>query len=462
MVGCDPANAFRQLCFLTGDDQRQRAVCAEVFPGIPHEVHRQLHHLTVGDQGVDILLSLHGPELCLMVFPGIIACARFLFMDEIGSAAIPGLGKLGFPIFPMGGLQVGAGGGVVGIIDIFLQLLAEEIAHDGDQVAAGIGGGVFQVGVFALRRVAVFHGHGYCVAGGKLLPDAFEAGVMHIAFIAEGACAGAGEAPVAVAAVAIVKGGKCDLLRQNICALPVQQHGHTGGGADHAAVIRVADGLRDGGRIQQDGIRDLAGALRQRAGRPPVGIIGVFEGCGHQTQHRLRRLGAVGPYDGLQLEGGGGKTVGDVQGAVACAAEGIGIGPAVFIAAAGGMAVGVLRAAALDKRAPFAPGDPVGPAVVGLAAVGPAIVIRDIGPAIDLNGGPAGRVGVPGGYQIVPGEGLVDRGDIDALRSAGLQLQSTVAHGGRLQIGAFPDGKVLRRGDLDKIALQRNIRRRCR
>ena len=326
-------------------------------------------------------------------------------------------------------------------------------------MAGSAAGSVFQIGDGVLFLVAVFNRQAHAVALGDLLTDGFEAGIGNIAFIAVSAGGGTGEAPVAVAAKAVVIVQQGHVLGQQVGALGVHQHGDGGGRADHVAVIGVTGHLGNSGGVQQHRRRGLHGLFGIGALALPVGIVGVLPGGGQQAQRRHCLAILSGVEHHLQLEGGGGELAAGVQRTVAAAVEGIGKGPAViFLAVLAGMAVLAIGAVAGDVGAPGTPAQPVGPAVVGIAVpVGPTVIFGQIHASKDLHPGAHGGVGVPGGHQIVKRlGGFEHRGEVDGLAGF-LHAQGAVAQlVGKGQSKQLTGGKTCVIGDLNMVADNRN------
>ena len=113
-----------------------------------------------------------------------------------------------------------------------------------------------------------------------------------------------------------------------------------------------------------------------------------------------------------------------------------------------------IGAVAGDVGAPLAPGDPVGPTVVGIAVpIGPAVIFGQVDAAPDLGPGTCRRFGVPGGNQIVKGQfGLENGGEEDGLTVL-FHTDGTVTQlVGMNQIDHLAGSKGIVGGQLDMIA----------
>ena len=147
------------------------AVLAEALALALLEVGGDPQQAVLGGQSPYTGLLLHGHQGSRDIVTDIQAGAGLLAVDEIGGAAVPALVQLGLTVFAMGNLAVGLAGGVVGAVDILAQLLAEIVAHDGDQMAGHPLGSVFQIGLVVIGLVAVLHRQGHGVTAAQFLAD---------------------------------------------------------------------------------------------------------------------------------------------------------------------------------------------------------------------------------------------------------------------------------------------------
>ena len=377
----------------------------------------------------DVLpLQLGGDHLAGLAHGGGKAGPGFgLGGDGIDDAGGPAHIQLVGPIFPADAVYVPGGGGVIGPEIVPAALGA--IAHDADQVPAGIvGSAVFQEGIAAARLAGILDAEGHAAAGGQLVTDKIQIPVLGIGAVAKAPGDGGGKGPVAEAVVAEVIFPQSGLLREEGLAPVVEHHGHAGGAAHDVGDGGVPDHLAVAGGVQQD----LVGERFPGVG----GIDGdgltlqrVFDGAAHLAEGRA--LPVRGGMQGHpQLDAVGGLAVGAQDD------EGVG----VHLRQGGGLA----HAGALHAGAPFAPGHPVAPVAVH----------GDIGPGVHTDPAVGGGVGAPGGHQVFKGgDGDLRRGPDALLLTLGQNQRAVADLLGDGEILRRPGGKALCRADADKVVL---------
>ena len=332
-------------------------MAAERLPLVPQEIDAEADGLALRQQRIDAGSSFVGNELRFDPGNGPQQGRTFFFTADVGHAAVPGFGQLAPAVFAGPGGHVEAAGRVVDVEHGLAEFFAETVARDNDQVSVGRDGRVVQLRHVEIVAPAVFDGKPDRIAGCQLRHQVFLAHVAGVAFETAGSRAGDGVAPVARASEPVVVAEERGLLGQHVQSLTAHLHGYGRGGADDPAVIRVAALLRDDRRIEVDARRQFCGffaAVRVFGLFLPVRIVRILPGGGQQGEHRHARLFCARAQYGFQLEGVGGPAVLDVYGTVAAVPVGIRPDQIVFL----------IRAAALDMRAPDAPAHPGAPAAV--------------------------------------------------------------------------------------------------
>ena len=139
------------------------------------------------------------------------------------------------------------------------------------------------------------------IAVGKLVAQQVEIAILHIGVIAEGTRGGNAERPVAKAIVSGIIAEQCDLLRQQIFAMRVEDRADGGGAADHVSDAGFAHHLRNRRAGGLDLFRQLAiiKGMGQRSlnGLP---LKRVLVCCCHLLEHR-RYSRIIRVQHGLEL-----------------------------------------------------------------------------------------------------------------------------------------------------------------